>query len=1067
MQRKVITLAKITRPDYSGVFPRKRLFRLLDQGRQKHVVWICGPPGFGKTTLVSSYIKSRGIPCLWYQVDSGDEDVASFFYYMGLAAKEVSPLKRRPLPLLTPEFIPGLSTFTRRFFEDLYGRLKAPSCLVIDNYNEVREDSLLGEVISEGLAVVPEGITVIILCRNCPPRFLARMQASQLMEVIGWEELSLTLEETYHIMRIRLKGMKSKEDTSEIYNKSRGWIAGLILLLEAIKKWKIDPRSLKRVTIDSISDYFSSEIFQKMDRDTRDFLLKTAFLPAMDGRMAERLTGLPHPDRILSDLSSNNLFTERRLHPSLMYQYHPLFREFLLHKAKDAFIPSEVTDLQKMAAVILEESGRFEDAFELFRDAADWEGITRLVMKHAHALLDQGRNKVLEEWICSIPEEIICKNPWLLYWLGLSHFPFNPSKGIESLELAFNLFKGQRDVTGVYLSWSSIVQSITHISMNLKDLDRWISIYGKIAGDFGEPPSEEIAATVTNNMFMALVYRQPENPEIGLWAGKAHKLSREIKDHNMRVQALINLCYHNARAGDFEAAESIIKSLHHLCKNKETTPPMYLMMKWMESTYLALTGNHEDCLNVVLDALNEANSTGTHIFDFMLMGHATLSALNIRDFPTADKFLKGMASYLENVRLVDQSFYHSLMAHKALLQGNIGKADSQTELMWEKGRDAGFQVIDFVYYYEKAHVMQGFKDYAKAQDNLNKGLDIARKMRSKPFEFMCLIAEAHFAFERGEDDRGIELLTKTLVFGKEYGYFSAYIWDSRAMARLCLKALETGIETEYVQEIIKRRNLIPETPPVEIESWPWFIKIFTLGRFRLIIDGKAFQFIKKGQQKPIELLKALISLGGRDVSEEDITDALWTDSDGDTAHQNFATTLHRLRQLIGHEKAILLKDGKLTLNPSYCYVDAWAFERILGKIEKESRSGYTEEMIQMLNKSLSRYQGHFLEGDVDNAWTTSMRERLKNKFFKFIGNTGSYYERAGQFEKAIYYFQKGIEVDDLAEVFYQHLMNCYMNMGYKAEAVKTYQRCKKVFSSVLGILPSPQLEDIYHRISRR
>ena len=232
----------------------------------------------------------------------------------------------------------------------------------------------------------------------------------------------------------------------------------------------------------------------------------------------------------------------------------------------------------------------------------------------------------------------------------------------------------------------------------------------------------------------------------------------------------------------------------------------------------------------------------------------------------------------------------------------------------------------------------------------------------------------------------------------------------------------------------------------------------------MIIDGKAVQFNKKGQQKPIELLKALISLGGRDVSKEDLTDALWPDSDGDTAHQNFATTLHRLRQLLGYEKLILLKDGRLTLNPSYCYVDAWAFERILGKIEKESRSGYTEDMIQMLDKALSMYQGHFLEGDADNAWTTSIRERLKNKLFRIIGNIGSYYEMAGQFEKTIYYFQKGLEVDDLAEVFYQHLITCYINMGYKAEAIKTYQRCKKVFSSVLGIPPSPQIEDIYHRM---
>ena len=65
------SFAKITRPSQPGVLPRKRLFALLDQRRSSSVVWVMGPAGSGKTTLVSSYLDARDIDCLWYQVDQG------------------------------------------------------------------------------------------------------------------------------------------------------------------------------------------------------------------------------------------------------------------------------------------------------------------------------------------------------------------------------------------------------------------------------------------------------------------------------------------------------------------------------------------------------------------------------------------------------------------------------------------------------------------------------------------------------------------------------------------------------------------------------------------------------------------------------------------------------------------------------------------------------------------------------------------------------------------------------------------------------------------------------------
>ena len=56
-------------------------------------------------------------------------------------------------------------------------------------------------------------------------------------------------------------------------------------------------------------------------------------------------------------------------------------------------------------------------------------------------------------------------------------------------------------------------------------------------------------------------------------------------------------------------------------------------------------------------------------------------------------------------------------------------------------------------------------------------------------------------------------------------------------------------------------------------------------------------------------------------------DALWPEADGDMAQQSFATALHRLRQLLGNEKAIQRQEGQLTLDDRFCWVDVWAFER--------------------------------------------------------------------------------------------------------------------------------------------
>jgi len=124
MPRHSTTLAKLTRPRLHGAADRERLFARLDECRsRKAAVCVVGPPGAGKTTVVATWLDARGATGLWYQVDPGDADAATFFYYLGEAAFPYSEKSRQTLPLLTPEYQHDIAGFSRRFFRTLFSLL--------------------------------------------------------------------------------------------------------------------------------------------------------------------------------------------------------------------------------------------------------------------------------------------------------------------------------------------------------------------------------------------------------------------------------------------------------------------------------------------------------------------------------------------------------------------------------------------------------------------------------------------------------------------------------------------------------------------------------------------------------------------------------------------------------------------------------------------------------------------------------------------------------------------------------------------------------------------------------
>ena len=287
MPKKAPVLAKLSRPRLHKAVARERLFALLDKARgNKPAICVVGPPGAGKTTLVASWLDARTIKGIWFQVDPGDADLATFFYYLGEAARAFSRKGQRPLPVLTQEFLQDLEGFSRRFFRELLSRLPDGAALVLDNYQDVAPEQTFHRLIAQAVEEVPPTATLIAVSRRDPPDCYSRLMANDNVALVDWDELKLTLEETSDIARAR--GKSARDDFETLHQLAGGWAAGLVLMLEQMHFDSLrSEEEMAAAPRDALFGYFAAVVFNQVSEDVRRFLTYTSHL--------SQITASPRP----------------------------------------------------------------------------------------------------------------------------------------------------------------------------------------------------------------------------------------------------------------------------------------------------------------------------------------------------------------------------------------------------------------------------------------------------------------------------------------------------------------------------------------------------------------------------------------------------------------------------------------------------------------------------------------------------------------------------------------------------------------------------------------------------
>jgi LuxR family transcriptional regulator, maltose regulon positive regulatory protein len=1067
MESNLSSIAKISRPKLSNIFARKRLFKELDSGKKKPITWIVGPAGSGKTTLVASYLDNRKLPCLWYQIDECDTDLATFFYYLGIAAKKAAPRHKKALPYLTPEYMPGIAIFSMRFFEELFTRLKPPFTIVFDNYHEVPDGSPLHGILQNALSRVPEGIRIFVLSRSGPPSEFMRQRANDGVQVVGWNELRFTLEESRQIARLKNKKKLSEDDLSLLYAKTNGWAAGMVLLIESSKQKNINYQLLESLTPDNIFEYFASEIFKKADADVRSFLLKTAFLPLMTVEMAEALTGVSSARRILSSLNENNYFIEKRQEPHPAYHYHPLFRQFLLAHAKQILSSDDISAIQRHAASLLAEAGHIECAAAILIESNDRERLVPLILDYAPMLINQGRSRTLQQWLAAVPQTLKGNSAGLLYWEGLCAMPRNPVESRRFLEQAFQLFVAEGNKTGAFSAWSGVVDAFLMEYDDFKPLDKWIEWLDSRINEGWTFPTAQIETRVASSMAGALTWRMPDHPHIRQWVDRAFTLSKKCRSNGQCLQAYQHVSYF-ILMGRYDECAVFVNEMKRKARTQDISPIETISLKMVEASIFQMTvESAKKGISLIMDCMKLVNETGLHILYPAITSHGVYIFLSAGDPAMAGKFLADFEKTTGNDRRLHSAHYYHIAAWYHQVIGDF----HQAAVLAKKGLGLTEETgAPFATAYTRLGLALALHEIHEKDDeavyHLTAAQEMGQRTGSRYLEHLTTLASAHFAFDAGQENAGIEAIRKAMISGRENNY-SAMVsfWRPDIMTRICQKALEAGIETDYVRRLIRKLELVPDGSQIETEAWPWPLKINTLGRFAINKDGAPLQFPAKAPRKLLMLLKAIISCGPKGASEDQLADMVWPEAGGDSARQSLDTGLHRLRQMLDNDRAIQLREGRITIDTAVCWVDAYAFDELMKQADLMLASSQREgnglqDAYRMIERAVMLYQGAFLD-DVHEPWVFSFRERLRNKYLKAIQKLGQRYEHEGHFDHAVVWYEKGLEVDDVAEPFYQGMMKCCIALGRKSEAIAAYHRCKRTLHAVLNVAPSPETKSLY------
>jgi ATP/maltotriose-dependent transcriptional regulator MalT/DNA-binding SARP family transcriptional activator len=307
---------------------RDRLFPLLDD---QAVVLLVAPAGSGKSSLLASWADARRIEAsransspmqafAWYTIDPSDREPARFVDGVAAAIEVAAPGRGLPARKLLSEGVGtygALATLMAEL-EDL-----PEATLILDNCHHIEGARAAEAVLEHFTRHRPPNVRLIFASRGIPLLPALSAIATGKLRTIGRDDLQFTAQEASQLL---LRHGLDDSHAERLVRSTRGWAMGLLLQAHA----GADSISFMQRPLDVMAEYLMSQVVDRLDDDTRTFVVESALLGAFDAASSNAILGRTDSESRIDVLIRQGLFLDTYSGGSgTVVRYHDLFAEAL------------------------------------------------------------------------------------------------------------------------------------------------------------------------------------------------------------------------------------------------------------------------------------------------------------------------------------------------------------------------------------------------------------------------------------------------------------------------------------------------------------------------------------------------------------------------------------------------------------------------------------------------------------------------------------------------------------------------------------------------------------------
>lgn len=398
------------RPD---LVPRPRLIERLNREGQVKLILVSAPAGFGKSTLISEWVRSIENPVTWLSLDENDNNFKRFLSYLISAIQQIDEsFGESILPSLEATDNPPLETIITLLINDI-AEYEKHFYLVLDDYHLITTKTI-HDALNFFLDHLPPNIHLVISGRIDPQFSLSRFRAGGQMLEIRMKNLRFTEEEVNIFLNDVIGLELSTNDTLSLHNRTEGWITALQLAALSLRN-REDKHEFVTAFSGShhyIVDYLVDEVMFRQSEEIQSFLRQTSILERFSSSLCDHCLMISNSKNIIKYLYESHLFLIPLDDERTWYRYHHLFADVLQAQLNESD-PEIVLNLHRRAAQWLDQNKYSNEAINHALAGEDFEHASKMVESIGPEMMMQNEFDQLTTWLDAMPKEIIYNWPWL------------------------------------------------------------------------------------------------------------------------------------------------------------------------------------------------------------------------------------------------------------------------------------------------------------------------------------------------------------------------------------------------------------------------------------------------------------------------------------------------------------------------------------------------------------------------------------------------------------------------------------------------------------------------------